>query len=298
MTTPESTRPVGAADEAAVRRAAARTGKPAKEPAGRPQAEEPAEPQPAGWTLTKISGVLALVSVGSYALSWLLDIWQYDSRYRPPFLIASWVVVAVGGVLALAGKRALAPCLLLAGTGVILWNDPPMSVGLALSSILDKASLLGLLAAVVTAFVGMFRREPAPAPQHPTASGVAVLSPNGTVAAGWFADPDGKPSERYWDGEAWADLSRPMTAGSAALRSQSTIGRGSESVSTRSRTVAALLCFFVGIMGVHRFYAGKVGTGLLMLFTLGGLGIWVLVDFVWILSGTFKDKNGSTLVDW
>lgn len=53
-----------------------------------------------------------------------------------------------------------------------------------------------------------------------------------------------------------------------------------------------LLCFFLGSLGVHRFYAGKVGTGILMLLTLGGFGIWALIDFVIIVIGNFKDKNG------
>jgi TM2 domain-containing membrane protein YozV len=50
-----------------------------------------------------------------------------------------------------------------------------------------------------------------------------------------------------------------------------------------------LLCLFVGIWGVHRFYVGKVGTGIAMIFTFGGLGIWVLVDFIMICTGSFRD---------
>ena len=53
-----------------------------------------------------------------------------------------------------------------------------------------------------------------------------------------------------------------------------------------------LLCFFLGSFGAHRFYVGKIGTGILMLITLGGLGIWMLVDFIIIVCGNFKDSNG------
>jgi len=55
---------------------------------------------------------------------------------------------------------------------------------------------------------------------------------------------------------------------------------------------AILLCFFLGALGVHRFYVGKIGTGLLQLVTLGGLGIWALVDFIMLVTGNFKDKLG------
>lgn len=55
---------------------------------------------------------------------------------------------------------------------------------------------------------------------------------------------------------------------------------------------AILLCFFLGMLGVHRFYVGKIGTGILMLITFGGLGIWVLIDFIMIVCGKFKDKDG------
>ena len=65
--------------------------------------------------------------------------------------------------------------------------------------------------------------------------------------------------------------------------------------SDKSNTVAALLCFFIGFLGVHRFYVGKIGTGVLMLVTLGGLGIWNLIDLIIIIMQKFTDSEGNTL---
>jgi TM2 domain-containing membrane protein YozV len=68
--------------------------------------------------------------------------------------------------------------------------------------------------------------------------------------------------------------------------------------SDKSRLVALLLCFFLGIFGAHRFYVGKIGTGLLQFFTVGGLGIWTLVDFILIAIGEFTDKRGKKVKVW
>jgi TM2 domain-containing membrane protein YozV len=62
--------------------------------------------------------------------------------------------------------------------------------------------------------------------------------------------------------------------------------------SEKSLSVAALLCLFFGGLGLHRFYMNKYATGVMMLCSLGGLGIWSLIDLIWILSGKFKDKRG------
>ena len=62
--------------------------------------------------------------------------------------------------------------------------------------------------------------------------------------------------------------------------------------SEKNFVVAILLCIFLGVLGAHRFYAGKIETGLIQLFTLGGLGVWVLIDLIMIIIGKFTDSEG------
>lgn len=85
-------------------------------------------------------------------------------------------------------------------------------------------------------------------------------------------------------------------------------------VSTKSRIAATLLCFFLGSIGIHRFYTGKIGTGILMLLMtgfgvltstiligivpLGIVAIWVLIDLIVILCGGAKDGNGLPIKNW
>ena len=64
-----------------------------------------------------------------------------------------------------------------------------------------------------------------------------------------------------------------------------------EQQSPKSYVAAVLLCFFLGTLGIHRFYVGKIGTGILMILTLGGFGIWQIIDFVIIVVGHFRDKQ-------
>ena len=59
--------------------------------------------------------------------------------------------------------------------------------------------------------------------------------------------------------------------------------------------VTLLLCWFLGFLGVHRFYTGHTATGVVQLLTLGGCGIWTLIDFIIILVGNFKDSDGNPI---
>jgi TM2 domain-containing membrane protein YozV len=89
-----------------------------------------------------------------------------------------------------------------------------------------------------------------------------------------------------------------------------------EQVSPKSRRTAALLAFFLGILGVHRFYLGRTITATTMLILtvaylctvrmwdyyslifLGIAGLWALVDFILVVSGLMKDNGGRPIKNW
>ena len=92
------------------------------------------------------------------------------------------------------------------------------------------------------------------------------------------------------------------------------VAPGTMAVSPKSRTVAALLAFFLGEFGAHRFYLGHTGLAVTML-VLGIVGfigsfflvglilfipvcIWALVDFILILAGSMKDSQGLAVLNW
>jgi TM2 domain-containing membrane protein YozV len=59
-----------------------------------------------------------------------------------------------------------------------------------------------------------------------------------------------------------------------------------------------LLFFFLSWLGIHRFYVGKIGTAILYIITLGGFGIWWIVDLILIVTGSFTDSRGQRIVQW
>jgi len=82
----------------------------------------------------------------------------------------------------------------------------------------------------------------------------------------------------------------------------------------KSRLALTLLALFLGELGVHRFYTGHIGTGIIMLVLtiigystivfgigfvfLGIVGIWNIVDLILAIAGKFKDKNGNSITEW
>ncbi len=72
----------------------------------------------------------------------------------------------------------------------------------------------------------------------------------------------------------------------------------SDEMSPKARMVALLLCALLGIFGAHRFYVGKIGTAVLMICTVGGFGIWVCADLIFIVCGSFRDKQDRRVFRW
>ena len=69
--------------------------------------------------------------------------------------------------------------------------------------------------------------------------------------------------------------------------------------SEKNRMITLLLCLFLGGLGIHRFYVGKVGTGILTIVTVFGfIGIWPLIDLIMIAAGKFTDKGGQPVLAW
>jgi hypothetical protein len=65
-----------------------------------------------------------------------------------------------------------------------------------------------------------------------------------------------------------------------------------------NRLTLLLLCVLLGWLGAHRFYVGKIGTGLIWLFTLGFMGIGVIYDIIFIATGEFRDSHERRVVRW
>lgn len=87
---------------------------------------------------------------------------------------------------------------------------------------------------------------------------------------------------------------KPLNGQSAPRPAQTRDANSSE----KSALVALLLAIFVGAFGVHRFYVGKIGTGILWLLTGGIFGIGALVDIILIAVGSFTDSEGKKVTNW
>jgi len=71
---------------------------------------------------------------------------------------------------------------------------------------------------------------------------------------------------------------------------------GADGIQRYDWLTTLLLCFFLGGLGVHSFYTKKTGIGVAQLVTLGGCGVWALIDLIMIITESFRDGNGNALV--
>jgi TM2 domain-containing membrane protein YozV len=74
------------------------------------------------------------------------------------------------------------------------------------------------------------------------------------------------------------------------------VGLKNQNTENKDWLTTLILCFFLGYFGVHRFYTKHIGIGVAQLLTGGGCGIWALVDFIMILTGSYKDADGNQLI--
>jgi len=119
------------------------------------------------------------------------------------------------------------------------------------------------------------------------------------AAPGWYTDPSNPAIEHWWDGAAYTQSRPRMTPPPAPYPAGPGVRRFAGPVSPKSRLVATLLSFFLGGLGVDRFYLGNIGMGVAKLL-LGWLtfGIWPLVDFIIVVAGAAHDGDGLPVLDW
>ncbi len=110
--------------------------------------------------------------------------------------------------------------------------------------------------------------------------------------AGWYDDGSGR--QRWWDGAQWTEQ-YPQVVVVVPPGPPAYAG----AVSPKSRTVASILGFFFGVLGVDRFYLGNIGLGVAKLL-LGWLtaGIWPVIDWIVILAGGAHDGQGLPVKNW
>ena len=110
---------------------------------------------------------------------------------------------------------------------------------------------------------------------------------------GWYRDPSQPGFEHWWNGTAYTQ-SRPVQQQVAYYVRPRPAG-----ASPKSRTVASLLSFFLGGLGIDRFYLGNIGMGVAKLL-LGWLtlGIWPLIDFIIVVAGAAHDGEGQPVTEW
>jgi hypothetical protein len=157
---------------------------------------------------------------------------------------------------------------------------------------IDEATSVRPRVGVPEDAAALFRDVPAPVEVTVTATLPAPPSPDASRAG---VAPVPPPPPRALDEHTTVPLP-PGDAVPGASRPQFSY----EPYRTAGRTFIAtwLFAMLLGFWGADRFYLGKLGTAIVKLVTLGGLGVWVLVDLILVLVGAQRDREGRPLVGY
>jgi class 3 adenylate cyclase len=109
-----------------------------------------------------------------------------------------------------------------------------------------------------------------------------------------FETKDFRGKLKHWTGKHARIIETVLSSESGRYQ----VGGDEQGVSDKKRLLACILCLCFGIFGAHRFYAEKTKSAKLMLFTIGGLGIWYVIDTVIVLFGEFTDHRGRKISQW
>lgn len=143
--------------------------------------------------------------------------------------------------------------------------------------------------------------SPMPTSVTPTAKAVKATPPPPKPSAGWYPDPDGAPTQRYFNGTTWTDQLAPLAA-----------PPNQPARPAKSGVVAGLLQLFLGWFGLGRFYLGYTGIGgvQLVLGLIGLIGtftcwigliiliplsIWLFIEAICMIAGAIPDASGQRL---
>mgnify|MGYP003822867605 FL=1 len=106
------------------------------------------------------------------------------------------------------------------------------------------------------------------------------------IATREFHDRQGRRVAR------WSETDERAYSGRHTLRERN------PDASTSSRAVALTFVLLLGLVGAHRFYVGRTGSALAMMFTLGGLGLWWIADIIIVATGSMRDHEGKRVSEW
>jgi len=240
------------------------------------------------------SGVMAIFSGTIQIAAMLIGSNSYSYQFTFPILLVQALLAVSGGVLAVLRVKNVAPWLIL-GSALIYWilkpfnffqtytsfifdNISPLE---AFSSLNDAVAQFGALqgwllylqglvpwllpiAAVLILIAFISSRSSAKRIDSPTRNGETTMSTDGnSVNPGWYEDPNGLPTERYWDGTTWTDQTRPRSAPvySPSIGSQATTTRPRNGMGSAALTMGILGLFLGWLFSLLAIIFGGVAVG-------------------------------------